>query len=573
MLPRSEGAAGLSPENRRSVMAETQPVSGARPLSEWANIFRGPEGPARRALAEIYGHERSVLREKAAFVLEALDTFARTFRPDASVFLVRSAGRINLIGMHIDHRCGPVNPIAVRETWFICEPREDDLLDCATRRSNLFPRRNFSISRELGEKPIADWDSWTLDLAAKRKAAGTAGDWINYIKSAALYLEHIRPTLSPPVGRPLRGINLLVAGTIPLGAGLSSSSSLVVGAADALIHRNSLPISDHQLVDICGQAEWFVGTRGGAGDHAAIKFGRRGHVSHLGSHPLTVDAVPLPDENLRVVLCNSRVEAKKSAGARDEFNNRIAAYEFGLMLLKKNFPDHAPVMQRLRDVNPDTLGVGEAEILRMLLRLPERMSREQVLAALPEEEPRIRHIFSSHAEPPAGYPVRNVCAFGIAECLRSRLAAQALRNGKTDRFAEVINISHDGDRVTRLAPDGRRVPLDKSLGDEVLLRRIADLESGDPDRVESARLWRLPGGYDASIPEIDAIVDSCLATDRVLAARIVGAGLGGAAHAIVHKDAVADLVANVTRDYYEPRNLEPDAEVYAPVGGAGVFLA
>lgn len=554
-------------------MPETQPVSGCRPLREWVNIFRNPDGPAYRKLAEIYGHDRSVIEQKAAFVLEALDLFARAFRPEASVFLTRSAGRINLIGMHADHRGGAVNPIAVRETWLICEPRNDDVLDCATRRSKLFPRRTFSIREELGDAPIGDWDRWTLGLAAKREAAGTAGDWINYIKSSALYLEHIRPTFLPPVTQPIRGMNLLIAGTIPLGAGLSSSSSLVVGAAEALIHLNALPVSARELVEICGQAEWFVGTRGGCGDHAAIKFSRLGHVSHLGSYPLTIDAVPLPDKDLRIVLCNSRVEAKKSAGARDEFNNRIAAYEFSLMLLKQRFPERAAAMQHLRDVNPETLGVDEAEILRMLLQVPRHMSRPQILAALPEAEERIRHIFSSHAEPATGYLVRDACAFGVTECIRSRLAADALRQGNIKTFAEIINVSHNGDRVTRLTPEGQCVEFDNALTDEILHRRIADLESNNPARIEGARLWRLPGGYNASIPEIDTIVDSCLATKGVLAARLVGAGLGGSAHAIVHKDSVDALLQRVTEDYYQPRGLEPDAEVYTPVNGAGLFLA
>lgn len=551
-------------------MAAATAVSGCRRVAEWVNLFRDEGGPAGAALGEIYGGDRSVVREKAAFVVAALGLFARTFDPEARLLLVRSAGRINLVGMHVDHRGGDVNPIAVRETWLLCEPREDDVLDCATLRSDLFPRRTFSIGRELGRGQISDWDRWTQDLAEKRKAAGTAGDWINYVKSAALYLEHIRPTLAGGPARPLCGMNVLVAGTIPLGAGLSSSSSIVVGAAEALIRINGLPVSDRELVDVCGQAEWYVGTRGGCGDHAAIKFGRRAHVSHLGSHPLTVDAAPLPEE-LRVVLCNSGIEANKSAGARDEFNNRIASYEFGLMLLKKAFPRLAGQMERLRDVNPETLGVSEAEIARMHLCLPECLTRAEVLAALPAEEERVRHIFGSHAAPAGGYPIRKITAFGVSECLRGRLAADALREGRVDRFAEMVNISHDGDRVTRADATGRRVAVDTSLTDEILRCRIGDLESGDRERVERARLWRLPGGYGASLPELDLIVDICLATEGVLAARIVGAGLGGAAHAIVHKDRVEAVLRNVARGYYEPRGMAPAAEVYSPVGGAGIF--
>jgi N-acetylgalactosamine kinase len=551
-------------------MADSYALSGLRPVQEWVNLFRDPASPAYAALSAIYGADRPLLREKAAFVLDMLELFPRLFPGDAPVLLVRSAGRINLIGMHIDHRGGVVNPVAARETWCLCRPRPDDTLDCATPHERLFPRRQFRIQQELGSEKIENWDSWTQAQAAERKAAGTAGDWIHYIKSAALYLEHIRPTLLGAPATPLRGADMLIAGTLPRGAGVSSSSSLVVVVAEALVHINRLPISDREMVEICGQAEWYVGTRGGCGDHAAIKFGKFGRVSNLGSSPLTVDSAPFP-EDLRVVLCNSMIEAKKSSGARDEFNNRIASYEFGLLLLRKQRPDLAPKMRLLRDVNCETLGLREADIWRLLLGLPERMTRQEVLAALPGHEERIQHIFGSHAPPARGYPIRQICAFGIAECLRSNLAAKALHSGGAAEFGEIVNISHDGDRVTRIGSSGRREAMDKSMSDELIRARIADLESGDPARAASAALWRIPGGYDASLPELDILVDASLATHGVVAARVVGAGLGGAVHAIVHKDCVDDLLKNVARSYYEPRRLELAAEVYSPVGGSGVF--
>ena len=199
------------------------------------------------------------------------------------------------------------------------------------------------------------------------------------------------------------------------------------------------------------------------------------------------------------------------------------------------------------------------------------MTREEILAALPEHEERVRHIFGSHAPPARGYPVRQICAFGMAECLRSSLAARALHSGNTAEFGEIVNISHDGDRVTRVASSGRREAMDKSMPDRLIEARVADLESGDPARAAGAALWRMPGGYDASLPELDILVDTCLATHGVVAARVVGAGLGGAVHAIVHKDCVADLLKNVANAYYEPRRLEVAAEVYSPVGGSGVF--
>ena len=550
-------------------MSKPVGVAPLRLLREWAELFRDRSGPAYRALAGIYGPDHSLLREKAGFVLRVIAAFGRTFDPEAKVFLVRSAGRINLIGMHVDHRGGAVNTITIRETWFVCQPRDDDVLDCVCLKSSIFGRQDFSIRRELGTEAISDWDRWTQALAEKRAAEGTAGNWIDYVKSAALYLQHVRSAREPSAP-PLRGMNVMIGGTIPMSAGLSSSSSIVVGAAEAMIHRNGLDVSGAEFVDLCGQAEWYVGTRGGAGDHAAIRFGRQGHVAHLGSHPLTVEVEPFPTD-LRVVLCNSLIEAKKSESARDEFNNRIASYEFGLMLLRKAFPQRAPAMEQLRDVNPQTLGVSEAEIYRMLLQLPQRLPREKVLKALSGQADRVEHIFGSHARPKNGYPIRKICAFGIAECLRSQRAAEALKRGDIEAFGEIVNVSHNGDRVTRIAGTGERVPMDKSLTDGWLRKRIADLESDDPMRVERSRLWRMPGGYDTSLPEIDTIVDACLSTPGVVAARLVGAGLGGAVHAVVRREHVRDVMKNVARHYYEPHNLEPAAEVYSSMGGSGVF--
>ncbi len=78
-------------------------------------------------------------------------------------------------------------------------------------------------------------------------------------------------------------MDIVVSGNIPLAAGLSSSSSLVVGAAEATIAINGLETFPAQFVDLCGEGEWFVGTRGGSADHAAIKLGqkREGHQGDL----------------------------------------------------------------------------------------------------------------------------------------------------------------------------------------------------------------------------------------------------------------------------------------------------
>jgi galactokinase len=133
-------------------------------------------------------------------------------------------------------------------------------------------------------------------------------------------------------------------------------------------------------------------------------------------------------------------------------------------------------------------------------------------------------------------------------------------------FGELINISHDGDRVTKLV-DGRRVPTDNSYPDERIDALIGDLESGDAGRMSRAELWRQGGGYNVSLPEIDTLVDIALATEGVIGAGLVGAGMGGCIMAVVEDEYARRLVDNMAEQYYQPRNLPVRAEIITPVGG------
>jgi hypothetical protein len=135
-----------------------------------------------------------------------------------------------------------------------------------------------------------------------------------------------------------------------------------------------------------------------------------------------------------------------------------------------------------------------------------------------------------------------------------------------ETFGRLMSISHDGDRVTTLV-DGKRMPTDNSYPDERIDALIDDLESGDRYRAERARLWRQGGGYNVSLPEIDMLVDIALASDGVVGAGLVGAGMGGCMVAVVEDEHAADVIENMARQYYQPRNLPVRAEIVRPVGG------
>jgi N-acetylgalactosamine kinase len=431
--------------------------------------------------------------------------------------------------------------------------------------SNDFADEQFRISDclPLGKK-IKNWDTWCHDEYEKRRHDPSIS-WSNYIRAAVLYIQHLNTKDDGSFAPAIKGMNMMVYGNIPRAAGLSSSSALVMITVEAVILLNSLDIKPADLVEHWGFAEWYVGTRGGYSDHAAIIYGRPNTILHIGAFPLSVEEAALP-RGYCFVLANSSIQAKKRAGARDIFNSRVSAYVFGLLLIRKNFPQYADKLERLRDVNPDRLGVDQSQIYRMVKSLPVSADRAEVLRLLPADKQKIHRVFRSHAEPKEGYLIRQVCLYGIAECIRARMVLHCLRTGDMKKFGDLINISHDGDRVTKLI-DGRRVPTDNSYPDERIDALIDNLESSDAARISRAELWRQGGGYNVSLPKIDTLVDIALATEGVVGAGLVGAGMGGCIVAVVEENHARQLIENMAEKYYRPQNMPVKAEIITPVGG------
>jgi galactokinase len=360
-------------------------------------------------------------------------------------------------------------------------------------------------------------------------------------------------------------MNMMFYGDVPRAAGLGSSSALVMVAAEAVIRINGLQIEAANLIEHCGYAEWYVGTRGGCSDHAAITFGEPNAISHITNFPVTVQSVPFPT-GYSLVLANSLIEAKKQIGARNTFNSRVAAYEFGLMLIRKNFPRYADKLEHLRDVNPERLAVDEAQIYEIVKSLPASVRRSDILKLVPEREQEIRHVFRSHDEPEQDYDIRQVCLYGIAECIRANMVPRYLRAGDMETFGQLVSISHDGDRATKLV-DAEPMPTDNSYPSMRIAGLMSDLKSGDPARMDRARLWRQSGGYNVSIAELDMLVDIALATSGVVGAGLVGAGMGGCIVAVVQDEHARQVIENMAEQYYNPRRLPVKAEIVTLVGG------
>ena len=539
------------------------------PVRDWVRAAETPGSEFNRTLLAVCAGKEPLRAEAAQMCARTLAAFGQVHGLDRAVLVTRSAGRINVLGTHIDHRGGSVNPVAIRHMWLVAAPREDDLVAAGNVQSDRFSEERFRIRECLpwGTK-IDDWGVWCLAEFSKRRGDASV-TWSNYIRAAVLYLQHLLTRTDGTVDVAVRGMDMMFYGNIPPAVGLSSSSAIVVAAAEAVVRLNALPITRDDLVTHCGYAERYVGTHGGCSDHAAIAFGRGDAITHITAFPLTVDGGSLPD-GYRLVLANSLVAAEKREAARNIFNSRIAAYEIGLLMIHKNFPQYAGKLEYLRDIHPNRLGVDESRIYQILRTLPMSARRSEILRLLPEREREIHRVFQTHDESVDGYRIRQICLYGVAECTRADMVPHCLKSGDMKRFGELMNISHDGDRVTRCIAD-HRIPIDNSCPDERIDSLIRDLESGDPERVERARLWRQPGGYGVSVPEVDKLVDIALATPGVLGAGLVGAGMGGCIVAVVKTEQVRQLIENLAEQYYNARGGPVAAEEVAPVGGLHTF--
>jgi len=544
-----------------------------RTVADLLTSFQGLESRDRPAekrlwkqLVELYSAETEVILERVQAYLSTLKHAAHVIGPDKKIFLVRSPGRVNAMGRHIDHQGGICNLMTIGyETLMAVRPREGDLVRLFSVNPAHFPDREFSIGEMVEDLPWDDWLSLVNSEKISEMVHTYGGDWAQYIKAAVLRLQKKFTT------EKLNGMDLVVSGNIPMAAGLSSSSSLVVGAAEATVTVNRLDTFPAQLVDLCGEGEWFVGTRGGAADHAAVKFGQKSKVVKVTFFDFSIlDIVPFP-EDYALVVCDSGVKAQKTVNARDLFNHRISCYRIGFLLIKKFFPQYAPVLDHLRDVNMKRLNIPLSWIYRILLHLPEKATQDELRALLPDAD--LDLFFNQHNSPPDGqYPIRGVVLFGLAEMERAKVFADAMKDGRVEYVGRLMNVSHDGDRVISVDEHENETPYQAPISNDYILNLIQDLESGDLERVSRAQLQWQPGSYHCSLPEIDRMVHIGLQTEGVVGAQLAGAGLGGCMMVLVHRDAVSNLIHNLTERYYTPHAKPPTVLICRPVAGSDVLL-
>ncbi len=245
--------------------------------------------------------------------------------------MVRSPGRINLIGEHTDYNDGFVLPAAIdRQICFA-------IATCAGKRSTLVAANN-------GERHSFHQD----DLGGAEKP------WANYLLGVVDQLRRRGLVLSP--------FNCVFGGDIPIGAGLSSSAALTCGLAFALNEIGGFKLDRHELARIAQDAEReFAGVQCGIMDQFANLFGQEHSVLKLDCRSLAHEIIPLAMDDVRLVLCNSGVS---HALASSQYNQRRLECEAGGRALQK----HDRTIRALRDVKLEQLQEFRSEMEATVLR-------------------------------------------------------------------------------------------------------------------------------------------------------------------------------------------------------------
>lgn len=216
-------------------------------------------------------------------------------------------GRVNLIGEHTDYNGGYVFPAALTfGTSLAIRPRHDHKVSLKST--------NFPLHKTF---PLERWSYVKED------------DWMNYPKGIVTHLAN--------QGFPLtRGYDLLFHGEIPNGAGLSSSASIEVVTAYALMSMESYEIDRVNLALLAQQTEnQFIGVNCGIMDQFAVANGKRDHAMLLLCDPLEVQHTPFHSGDYRIVISNTN----KRRGLLDsKYNERRSECELAVKELQVKFP-------------------------------------------------------------------------------------------------------------------------------------------------------------------------------------------------------------------------------------------
>jgi galactokinase len=294
--------------------------------------------------------------------------FSDRFGTAEGVRLFRAPGRVNLIGEHTDYNDGFVLPCAIdRDTVVAARPRTDSVISAYS--INLHKEGSF----DLGQP------------AEIRK-----GYWLNYVEGTARVLRRMGFTIG--------GADIVLESDVPVGAGLSSSASLEMSVATALVRLGGQPMDRKRMALACQEGEHeFTGAMIGIMDQFISAFGEAESALLLDCRSLETTAIPVDLEQYALLICDTGVKHNLAASA---YNDRREECRQAVACLSVEIPG----IRALRDVTMEQLAAYASRLSPLLLK-------------------RARHV--------------------VAENARTLAAAQALLDGNYEELSKLMYASHE----------------------------------------------------------------------------------------------------------------------------------
>lgn len=284
--------------------------------------------------------------------------------------IFNAPGRVNLIGEHLDYNGGYVLPAALEfGTTLMIRERNDQQIS--------FSSTNIP---------------YEVNVSKKDDFGGKSGQWTDYPIGVIKELENLGLQLS-------KGYDLLYHGDIPNGAGLSSSASIEVVTAYALLSMEGRETDTVEIAKLSQRAEnLFVGVNSGIMDQFAVANGRKDHAILLMCDTLEYHLVPFHTGAYKIVIANTN---KRRGLVDSKYNERRSECDQALEILQKEIP----ALQYLAQLSPDQFQTLQDSILDETVRR------------------RAQHV--------------------VEENQRVLDSVEALKNGNLEAFGQYMNQSHD----------------------------------------------------------------------------------------------------------------------------------
>ncbi len=237
---------------------------------------------------------------------EIKSKFEELFGSEGDIKVYFAPGRVNLIGEHTDYNGGHVFPCALTMgTYAVARKRSDNKL------------RFYSMNFEK----IGVLESTIDELKYNQEE-----DWINYPKAMIWALKSEGYKIDT-------GFDIVYNGTIPNGAGLSSSASIEVLTGFVLKDLFGLDVDMVKIALLGQKAEnQYVGVNCGIMDQFIIANGKKDCAVFLDTATLEYEYAPVKLENEKIVIMNTN---KKRGLGDSKYNERRAECEKALEELQE----------------------------------------------------------------------------------------------------------------------------------------------------------------------------------------------------------------------------------------------